>query len=252
MKQIIVDNISTHYYISEDGKCYNEKTGKYLKGQSNYKNKYHSYNITMPDGSKKRLYTHRLVATAFIPNDDLINKNQVNHKDGNVLNNNVDNLEWVSQSENQQHALKNDLRKFEHVFCFTPDKKLVAEYKSISEAAKAVKLSESTIGTQLRKEKKSLAGGFYWSRDKELGETVFYPNTGKAKKVYQYDLNGKFLAEYPSCGAAARATRSNPHHISTCCRGGLKTHHGYVWRYVEDIVSPSMKIEESVREHSQD
>jgi len=37
MKQIIVDNISTHYYISEDGKCYNGKTGRYLKGQSNYK-----------------------------------------------------------------------------------------------------------------------------------------------------------------------------------------------------------------------
>jgi hypothetical protein len=93
MKQIIVNNISTHYYISEDGKCYNQKTGKYLKGQSNYKNKYYSYNITMPDGSKKRLYAHRLVAMAFIPNNDPINKNQVNHKDGNVLNNNVDNLE---------------------------------------------------------------------------------------------------------------------------------------------------------------
>jgi hypothetical protein len=33
MKQIIIDNISTSYFITEDGKCYNSKTGKYLQGQ---------------------------------------------------------------------------------------------------------------------------------------------------------------------------------------------------------------------------
>ena len=53
MKQIIIDNISTQYYITEDGKCYNNRTGKYLKGQENYKNGYFSYNLTLPDGRKK-------------------------------------------------------------------------------------------------------------------------------------------------------------------------------------------------------
>ena len=38
MQQIVVNNISTTYYITEDGKCYNELTGKFLKGQENYKN----------------------------------------------------------------------------------------------------------------------------------------------------------------------------------------------------------------------
>lgn len=242
MKQIIVNNISTSYYITEDGKCYNSITGKWLKGQKN-KNGYFSYILTLPDGSKKRLYAHRLVALAYIPNNNR-NKNQINHKDGNKLNNNVENLEWVTQKENQQHALTNDLRRFPHVFCFTQDKKLVAEYKSIAEASRATKISQSMIGQELRKTVKALTGGFYWSDSPSLGKTIAYKNTGKAKEVYQYDLNGKFIISYPSTGIAAKAINGGHGHIGECCRGKIKTYKGFVWRYAEDIVSPSVKAEE--------
>jgi len=61
------------------------------------------------NGDKNRLLVSRLVAKAFIGNSK--DKNEINHKDGNKLNNNIDNLEWVTRSENLQHAYDTGLRK---------------------------------------------------------------------------------------------------------------------------------------------
>jgi hypothetical protein len=52
----------------------------------------------------KNHYVHRLVATAFLPN--MFNLPQVNHKDGNKLNNNVSNLRWESASDNMTHSVR--------------------------------------------------------------------------------------------------------------------------------------------------
>lgn len=239
MKQIIVNNISTTYYITEDGKCYNEKTGKYLKGQINYRNGYLSFSLTMPNGEKIRKYSHRLVAEAFIENP--FNKREVNHKDGNKTNNNVENLEWVTSEENKQHALELELYKYSHVFCFLKNKELVAEYKNISDAAAAVNMATSSIIMAINSTPKVLCGGFFWSHKKELGETKSYPNLGKAKPVNQYDKKGCFITSYPSTGIAAKAIGGTSSHIGECCRGKLKTYKGFIWRYIEDIVSPSDK-----------
>lgn len=62
-------------------------------------------NVWLSKGGKVKIKrVHRLVAMAFIPNP--LNKEYVNHIDKDVTNNIPENLEWVSQSENQLHSYK--------------------------------------------------------------------------------------------------------------------------------------------------
>lgn len=67
------------------------------------------YRVTFAKGRKNRVqrYLHRLLAEHFIPNPE--NLPQINHKDGNKLNCNLDNLEWVTVKENTIHAYKHGL-----------------------------------------------------------------------------------------------------------------------------------------------
>lgn len=71
-------------------------------------NGYYKVGLRKKSGRKDRLLVHRLIAEHFIPNPN--NKPQVNHIDGNKLNNNVCNLEWCTPKENSQHAFKLGLR----------------------------------------------------------------------------------------------------------------------------------------------
>lgn len=87
----------TNYTIHKDGTVVNDLTGHVLKGSINNC----GYNRIQIGSDRKRYFQHRLVAMTYLPNPE--NKTQVNHIDGNKLNNHVDNLEWCTASENQQH-----------------------------------------------------------------------------------------------------------------------------------------------------
>ena len=84
----------------KDGR-YSFKSGRVLKKQIGNDGYYH-VNISDKDNNLKLWSVHRLVALAFLDNPD--NKPQVNHVDGDKLNNNVENLEWATASENMCHA----------------------------------------------------------------------------------------------------------------------------------------------------
>ncbi len=82
---------------------------------------------------------HRLVAEYFLESPP---KQTVNHKDGNKLNNSVDNLEWASYSENHNHAVANGLNM--QAIAVT-DPKTGIRYPSITQAARQCHVSHKTI-----------------------------------------------------------------------------------------------------------
>lgn len=86
----------TEYFVTEDGKVF--RNGKQLK---THKRDRESFRPSI-NGKQKTVQVHRWIAETFIPNPD--NKPEINHIDGNPLNNNVSNLEWVTHQENMLHA----------------------------------------------------------------------------------------------------------------------------------------------------
>lgn len=96
------------------GKKYTDKNGekgvftrRKLMKQGTFRTGYKRVTLINDDGKRKTLSVHRLVANAFIENNE--NKPQVNHIDGNKENNNVANLEWATRKENMTHAFANKL-----------------------------------------------------------------------------------------------------------------------------------------------
>ena len=97
------------YYVSNLGRIKSTRRNRELILKlSHTKDGYVKCGITI-HGSSCRFRVNRLVAEAFIPN--LENKPTVNHKDGNKDNNRASNLEWMTRSEQMEHAYSLGLKK---------------------------------------------------------------------------------------------------------------------------------------------
>ena len=106
-----VEGFEGLYKVSNEGVVIstprNGAKGKVMK-QYDMKRGYRQYDLRK-NGKRHHAYVHRLIAIHFIANPE--NKPFVNHIDGNKLNNNIENLEWVTSKENMQHAAKIGLIK---------------------------------------------------------------------------------------------------------------------------------------------
>lgn len=174
----------TDYYICENGDVYSTKDKsrsipKKLTGCIDSKG-YRYIDVRGANGVRRCPKIHRLVALAYLPN--ISEKPQINHKDGNKLNNDVTNLEWCTNSENQLHAWANGLQnpnkgldnhywtqnnrgigEPKKVRQLTLDGCLVAEYPSIAEAGRVTSLGASNISRAcLGKTKNRISKNYKW------------------------------------------------------------------------------------------
>lgn len=106
MEKYCIINGFDNYAISNLGNIKNVKNGRILTPVLTPSGYLHY--VFCQNGIKKGFMIHRLVAIYFINNPE--NKPCVNHKDGNKQNNTVNNLEWCTAKENDEHARKTGLK----------------------------------------------------------------------------------------------------------------------------------------------
>ena len=233
-KKFIYEGQETDYSVSTQGEVRKDTTNYILSQSSQQDYKFVGLII---NGKQKRMRVHRMVALAFIDNPD--NKPYVNHINGNRSDNNVENLEWVTPSENTQHAVDTGLFKSGRaraVVQYNLNGEQMATFESASEAARQTGGSQSKITMCCRRQRDS-ANDYQWRyyddiQDVQKIEKKFI--TGK--KVAQCDEEGNILKIYPSFKEAARAVNGTSSAISRVCSGTNIRHKGYKWKLVEEIV----------------
>lgn len=233
-KKFIYENYETDYSVSTEGEVRKDTTN-YILSQSSQQD--YKFVTLLIKGKQKRMRVHRMVALTFLDNPE--NKPYVNHINGNRSDNNITNLEWVTPSENTQHAvdtgLMNNGRK-KAVIQYNLNGDRMATFESASEAARQTGGSQSKITMCCRRQRES-ANDYQWRyfddiQDVQKIEKKFI--TGK--QVAQCDEEGKVLNIYPSFKEAARAVNGTSSAISRVCSGTNIRHKGYKWKLVEEIV----------------
>lgn len=216
------------YLISQTGKIKNQKTNKMLKGSIDQYG-YICYNLK--DTIKKYTLIHRAVWECFGGN--LIDGLVINHKDGNKLNNHINNLEQISPKQNISHMLSKIHPELSTIV-YQYDKKgnLINTYPSINECGRQLNLDARHIAACINNKTLFYKNWFFVKSEEQLQEKIKTWASHRCRTIQQYDLNGQLLREFKSIQEAVDAGYGSYSNISNCLCGKYKTANGYKWKRI--------------------
>ena len=150
-----IENYEGLYAITSCGKVYSYRSKKFLKPRN-----YRGYLgvVLFKNGNSKVFLIHRLVAAAYLPNQN--NLPQVNHKDENKHNNALNNLEWCSSEYNMNYGTRLERQKqkqFKRCQCVETGE-IFESYKAAAQSCG--RESGSQIGVVINTEKTRY--GYHW------------------------------------------------------------------------------------------
>lgn len=255
-------------YISNYGNIISKK-GKLRKQKLKSSNdKYFVIGLSC-DGKLKNYYTHRLVAKYFVPNP--FNKEQVDHKDGDSMNNKVDNLRWCTPEENRNNNISREkFRTFYKTIIGVSDSgdtievdylKDLKDYgftsgdiDIISKCCDKNKIVTSEIkdndGVKIIIQttydySDGLYKGYVWNSVDKVGRERYHgvnkkhtqsKQIKKVKKVIQMTLSGDVIKIFNSAKEASEELNISISLIRDVCNGRQRTTGGFIFMYLKDYL----------------
>lgn len=209
------------------------------------------------EGKHTEISVHRLVLQTFKPNQNPELYTQINHIDENKENNKLDNLEWCTAEENNNHGTRKERATKTRRLHFVPTVQLDLKgniinvyYQKEDIETQNKEMTFKHVARSINKEKNICYGYFWIKLDKYneltqnellslINEKVEQNNFGKMhggitqrEMVAQMDLNGNTIKEFESVSAAAQELNCHYQAISQCASGKIKTCCGYRWKYL--------------------
>jgi len=206
-----------NYYITPDGKIYSEWYQQYLHTQINSDG--YEY-VTLKNKKKKRFQIHSLVAKYFI-GDIGESNDQINHIDHNRANNNINNLEYVTASQNGHHKFINgrNAQMTRKIWQLDLDGNILNTYDSIADAARKNNLTYSSLGGAVQGRLKTLKGYRWQYFDTPI--LPLEPNKLNTRKVVVYYDDGISIL-FDSVKEAAKEYNMDTRRISDACKSSRK------------------------------
>ena len=178
-----------HYQVSNFGRIKNKKT-KNIRRLSKDKDGYMVVTI-----DRKVYKVHRLVAKAFIKNDD-INKCYINHKDECKTNNKVDNLEWCTEKYNANYGTRNErlseLQSCKKVIQYDNEGNILNIFRSLSYVNKHIENSGGICSALIYNKENRYFKNSFWFYQNEIFDNK--------RRVYKrqyclYDMNDNVICD---------------------------------------------------------